>query len=267
MASTPAILPVALTIAGSDPSGGAGIQADLKTFHRFHVYGTSAITLITVQNSVGVSRVELLQPELILQQIEAILTDMPPAAAKTGALGGIAAIEAIAGVNLGCPLVIDPVMISKHGAELLDVSARTAFRNLLLPKAALITPNLHEAGILAGIEVTTVDSMKEAARRIQGFGAEAVLVKGGHLEGDAIDILLAAGQFEEFRSPRVSTRHTHGTGCTYSAAITALLARGCNLVAAVAEAKQFITEAIRTAPGLGAGSGPVNHWAGTDRGT
>ena len=263
MSTSQEILPVALTIAGSDPSGGAGIQADLKTFHRFRVYGTSAITLITVQNSVGVSRVELLPADLVVQQIGAVCADFPPAAAKTGALGGIEIIEAIAAFHLPCPLVIDPVMISKHGAPLMAESARGALRNLLLPQATLVTPNLHEAAAITGMEVASVDAMRDAARRIADMGAKAVLVKGGHLEGDAIDILLSNGIFDEFRSARLPTRHTHGTGCTFSAAITALLARGLELRAAVAEAKAFITEAIRTAPGLGAGSGPVNHWAGT----
>ena len=252
---------IALTIAGSDPSGGAGIQADLKTFHQFGAYGTSAITLLTVQNTVGVQRVELLPPDLIAQQIEAVLSDLPPNAAKTGALGGIAAIEVIVAARLKCPLVVDPVMISKHGAPLMEEPARRALRDLLLPQATLVTPNLHEAEALAGIEVINVEAMKEAARIIHGFGPQAVLVKGGHLEGDAIDILFHEGVFHEFRAARTPTRHTHGTGCTYSAAITALLARGETLPQAVARAKDFITEAIRTAPGLGAGSGPVNHFA------
>lgn len=252
---------IALTIAGSDPSGGAGIQADLKTFHQFGAYGTSAITLLTVQNTVGVQRVELLPPDLIAQQIEAVLSDLPPNAAKTGALGGIAAIEVIVAARLKCPLVVDPVMISKHGAPLMEEPARRALRDLLLPQATLVTPNLHEAEALAGIEVINVEAMKEAARIIHGFGPQAVLVKGGHLEGDAIDILFHEGVFQEFRAARTPTRHTHGTGCTYSAAITALLARGETLPQAVARAKDFITEAIRTAPGLGAGSGPVNHFA------
>jgi hydroxymethylpyrimidine/phosphomethylpyrimidine kinase len=257
----PAILPVALTIAGSDPSGGAGIQADLKTFHQFGVYGTSALTLITVQNTVGVTRVELLPPDLIAQQIAAVLADIPPHAAKTGALGGIPAIEVIAAAQLPCPLVVDPVMISKHGAPLMDDSARHALRKLLLPRATLVTPNLHEAAALTGIEVDSVETMREAARIIHGFGPKAVLVKGGHLEGDAVDLLYVGGEFHTFSSPRTPTQHTHGTGCTSSAAITAMLARGEDLRAAVHAAKTFITEAIRTAPGLGAGSGPVNHWA------
>jgi hydroxymethylpyrimidine/phosphomethylpyrimidine kinase len=255
------LTPTALTIAGSDPSGGAGIQADLKTFHQLGVYGMSAITLVTVQNSIGVSRVELLAPELIAQQIAAVVSDIPPQAAKSGALGGIEAIEVIAAAHYGCPLVVDPVMISKHGAPLMAESARTALRTLLLPRAALVTPNLHEAAAIAGILVDSLESMREAARRIQGFGATAVLVKGGHLEGDAIDVLFADGVFTELRAPRIPTRHTHGTGCTYSAAITAFLARGESLLSAVQLGKAFITEAIRTAPGLGAGSGPVNHWA------
>ena len=256
-------VPIALTVAGSDPSGGAGIQADLKTFHQLGVYGTSAITLITVQNSVGITRVEPLAADLIAQQIGAVLADFPPRAVKTGALGGVAAIEIIAAAHLPCPLVVDPVMIGKHGISLLDEAARGALRDRLLPRAALVTPNLYEASVLAGIHVDSPESMKEAARRIRDLGAAAVLVKGGHLDGDALDLLLVDGVFEEFVSPRVVTPHTHGTGCTYSAAITALLARGESLPHAVRGAKTFITEAIRGAPGLGAGCGPVNHWAQT----
>ena len=252
--------PIALTIAGSDPSGGAGIQADLKTFHQLKVYGTAVVTLITVQNSVRVSRVEALAADLIAAQIQAVVEDLPPAAAKTGALGNAAAVEAIATISLSCPLVVDPVMISKHGAPLIDAAARSALRTRLLPRAVLVTPNLMEAAELAGIPVEDPAQMKEAARRIADFGTGAVLVKGGHLEGDALDILLHNGVFTEYRSARFDTRHTHGTGCTYSAAITAWLARGLELEDAVGQAKRFITEAIRSAPGLGTGSGPVNHW-------
>jgi len=253
--------PIALTIAGSDPGGGAGIEADLKTFHQLRVYGTAAITLIAVQNTTHLSRVETLDPELIAEQIAAVLDDLPPDAAKTGATGTASTIEAIAASGLRCPLVVDPVTISKHGAPLMDDEARAAMRRLLLPRAALITPNLLEAAELAGISVTNPEQMREAARRIADLGAAAVLVKGGHLAGDAVDILYHREIFTEFRAPRHSTRHTHGTGCTYSAAITALLARGMTLEEAVRRAKSFITEAIRTAPGLGSGSGPVNHWA------
>lgn len=261
------MLPIALTIAGSDSGGGAGIQADLKTFHQHRVFGVSAITLITVQNTVAVSRVELLDPALVTEQIRAVLQDLPPNAAKTGALGSAALIEAVAKALAGAafPLVIDPVMISKHGAPLLNPAALTAFRAALLPLAALVTPNLHEAAELTQSPVETPAQMRDAARRIADFGPRAVLVKGGHLPGAALDVLYADGVLYEFESPRLPTIHTHGTGCTYSAAITAHLAWGSSLHDAVREAKNFITEAIRTAPGLGSGSGPVNHWANPGR--
>ncbi len=254
------MIPIALTIAGSDPSGGAGIQADLKTFHQLHVYGAAAITLITVQNTTRVSRVEMLDPALVSEQIDAVLEDLPPKAAKTGALGTAAIIEAVAGCSIECPLVVDPVMISKHGAPLMDSTARDALRRLLLPKAALVTPNLHEAAELAGIPVGNLDQMREAATQI----GSSVLIKGGHLNGDAVDLLYHDGIFTELRAARIDTPHTHGTGCTYSAAITAFLARGFPMVEAVTRAKRFIDEAIRTNPGIGAGSGPVNHWAPSD---
>jgi hydroxymethylpyrimidine/phosphomethylpyrimidine kinase len=258
------MIPVALTIAGSDPSGGAGIQADLKTFHQLRVFGTAAVTLITVQNTMRVSHVEVLDPALVTDQINAVLEDLPPQAAKIGALGSEGVIAAVANCRIDCPLVVDPVMISKHGAPLLATGAREALRRLLIPKATLITPNLHEAAELAGLvglRVTNLDLMRAAALQIAELGARAVLVKGGHLEGEAVDLLYDAGVFTELPSPRIETRHTHGTGCTYSAAITAFLARGLAIPAAVLKAKAFISEAIRTNPGLGAGSGPVNHWA------
>jgi len=258
--------PVALSIAGSDPSGGAGIQADLKTFHQFHVYGAAAITLVTVQNTTGVSRVECLAPDLIAAQIRAVLADIPPGAVKTGALGNREIIETVAAsaAELRCPLVVDPVAISKHGARLLASDAVEALKTLLLPRAFLLTPNLEEAGMLTGSEVRDVAGMYEAAGKLVAMGARAVLVKGGHLEGDAVDVLSWEGGRTEFRSPRTQTPHTHGTGCTYSAAITALLARGEELEPAIRKAKQYITEAIRTNPGLGSGSGPVNHHATAD---
>lgn len=255
------MVPIALTIAGSDPGGGAGIQADLKTFHQFGVYGVSAITLVTVQNTRRVSRVELMEVSLVQEQIDAVLEDLPPQAVKTGALGSAAIVEAVASRVSGAPLVVDPVMIGKHGTPLMDGDARGAVRTLLLPKAALVTPNLDEAAELAGMKVDTPEDMRKAAVRIARLGAAAVLVKGGHLEGEALDILFHRGQFTEFTAPRVDTRHTHGTGCTYSAAITALLARGLGLEEAVGAAKRFVTEAIRTAPGLGEGAGPLNHFA------
>lgn len=253
--------PVALTVAGSDPSGGAGIQADLKTFHRFGVYGEAVITLITVQNTRTVSRVVLLEPELVAAQIAAVIGDIPPKAMKTGALGSAGIIEAVAASIGETPLVVDPVMISKHGAPLIAAEAAEALRSLLFPKALLITPNLHEAAALTGQVVENEGQMVEAGRRLLDLGPRAVLVKGGHLEGQAADALVTADGVEWFVSERTATPHTHGTGCTYSAAITALVASGTPLAEAVGRAKVFISNAIRTNPGLGHGHGPVNHFA------
>jgi hydroxymethylpyrimidine/phosphomethylpyrimidine kinase len=255
---------VALTIAGSDPSGGAGIQADLKTFHQMNVYGAAAITLITVQNTLRVERVEVLDPELVVAQVNAVISDIPPAAVKTGALGNRAVVEAVARVaeSLTVPLVVDPVMISKHGSALLDDAAIEVVREVLLRRAFLVMPNLAEAETLTGVGVKTVDGMKKAAEALATLGAKNVLVKGGHLEGEeSVDVLFAGGEMHEFRDSRVDTVHTHGTGCTFSAAVTAGLARGFDLVEAVGVAKHYVTEAIRTAPGLGGGVGPVNHFA------
>jgi hydroxymethylpyrimidine/phosphomethylpyrimidine kinase len=255
--------PVALTIAGSDPSGGAGLQADLKTFHQFGVYGEAVVTLITVQNTVRVSRVVVLPPALILEQIEAVLEDIPPAAAKTGALGSAEVVEAVAraAAAFRFPLVVDPVMVSKHGLPLLPEAAAHAVRQHLLPRAALVTPNLPEAEALTGIAIHGIEEMRAAAARIHEMGARAVLIKGGHLETDATDLLFDGANWREFPAPRIATRHTHGTGCTYSAAITAGLASGLPLGEAVARAKAFIQRAIQTNPGLGQGCGPVNHHA------
>lgn len=254
---------VALTIAGSDPSGGAGIQADLKTFHRFGVYGEAVITLITVQNTLAVSRVEVLEADLVLEQLDAVLSDIPPHAAKTGALGNVRLVQALAerARTFTFPLVVDPVMVSKHGRVLVGRDAVECIRRELLPCSALITPNLEEAAALTGREVTTLPQMRDAARMLCDYGAKAALIKGGHLEGSAADMLLLNGAFHEFASERVQTRHTHGTGCTYSAAITAGLAKGHDLLTAIGEAKTFITRAIVSNPELGGGNGPLNHWA------
>lgn len=252
-----------MTIAGSDPSGGAGIQADLKTFHQFGVYGEAIITLLTVQNTVAVRRVECVRADLLEQQIEAVFEDIPPHAVKTGALGNCDLIKTV--VKLAahwiCPVVVDPVMISKHGACLLSNEAEETLRTALVPRATLLTPNLAEASRLTGVAVENQAGMRRAAERLIEMGAKAVLVKGGHLCGDPVDILFDGTEWSEFPAPRVPTVHTHGTGCTYSAAITAELAKGASLREAVARAKVFITEAIRTNPGLGGGSGPVNHHA------
>ncbi len=237
------------------------MQADLKTFHQFGVYGEAVVTLITVQNSLKVSRVEILAADLVAEQIQAVLEDIPPHAAKLGALGNQAIIEAVASLNFACPLVIDPVMISKHGAPLMAQDAVAAFRRRLLPKAALFTPNLEEAAALTGIEVSNPAQMRNAAEILSGLGAKSVLVKGGHLKEQVLDILLHNGEFLELPAERIATPHTHGTGCTYSAAITAGLARGLPLPEAVRQAKRFVHAAIRTNPGLGRGFGPVNFLA------
>jgi len=257
------VTPVALTIAGSDPSGGAGIQADLKTFHQFGVYGEAAITLLTVQNTLGVARVECVPAALVIEQVRAVIADLPPQAAKTGALGSAEIVEALADLaaEFDFPLVVDPVMAGSDGAPLVSAAARLAIATRLLPRAFLVMPNLDEATALTGIEVKDVATMREAAARLCAMGARAALVKGGHLEGAATDVLYASGAWREFTAPRVETRHTHGTGCTYSAAVAAGLARGNPLEDAVARAKEYITNAIRTAPALGRGRGPLNHHA------
>lgn len=257
---------IALTIAGSDPSGGAGIQADLKTFHQHGVYGTSVITLLTVQNTQRVSRVEVMAKDLVLGQLAAVLEDVPPSAAKTGALGNAELVAAIgdAARDFDFPLVVDPVMISKHGAKLIPEDAIDALRTRLIPHATLITPNVHEAAALSGVEVRDVASARRAAEALARLGCEAVLVKGGHLEGAPTDVLLTKDGVVELAAERVETRHTHGTGCTYSAAITARLACGDALETAVAGAKAWLTEALRRAPGIGAGVGPVDHLAPVD---
>ena len=254
---------VALTIAGSDPSGGAGLQADLKTFHQFGVYGEAVVTLVTVQNTISVSRVECLDAGLVTAQLRAVVVDIPPGAAKTGALGNAAIIEAVAAEAAGWrfQLVIDPVMVSKHGASLIGVDAVAALKSKLFPLAALVTPNLDETRALTGRAVTDLEGMRDAASAILDLGPKAVLIKGGHLVGPADDVLYDGYNWLTLHAERVPTPHTHGTGCTYSAAIAAGLAKGQPLVEAVAIAKRFITEAIRTNPGLGAGSGPVNHHA------
>jgi hydroxymethylpyrimidine/phosphomethylpyrimidine kinase len=254
---------IALTIAGSDPSGGAGIQADLKTFHRFGVYGEAVITLVTVQNTIRVSRVEVLPPDLVAEQIEAVLEDIPPGAAKTGALGSVEVVRTVAdaAARFAFPLVVDPVMVSKHGLPLLPEDAVRTIREELLPRAALVMPNVPEAEALSGVAIHGVEDMRKAAERIAAMGSAAVLIKGGHLRGEPVDGLWDGSEWLEFRAPRLTTAHTHGTGCTFSAAVTALLARGCSLRDAVAQAKRFVHEAIRTNPGLGHGAGPVNHWA------
>lgn len=252
--------PVALTIAGSDPSGGAGLQADLKTFHQHGVYGESVVTLLTIQNTRGVEGLNYLEPRFVLAQFDAVVSDIPPAAAKTGALGTAALIEALADRAAGFrfPLVVDPVMISKHGHPLLDSDAVGVLTKRLLPHATLVTPNLHEAAALAEMDVFDTEMMARAAARIAARGVKNVLIKGGRLPDRALDILWREGELHHLAAPRCETRHAHGSGCVYSAAITARIARGEDLLKAVQGAKQFITAALHTNPALGGGCGPVN---------
>jgi hydroxymethylpyrimidine/phosphomethylpyrimidine kinase len=256
-------VPIALTIAGSDPSGGAGLQADLKTFHRHGVYGASVVTLLTVQNTLGVTGIEFLAPAFVAAQCDAVIGDLAPAAAKTGALGRTDIIEAVAGAvgSCGIPLVVDPVMFTKHGHPILEDSAVDALVRRLLPLAHLVTPNLAEASRLAGFAVDSPESMERAARVIASLGPRHVLVKGGHREVGAMDLLWSDGRAHVFASERIASTRTHGTGCTLSAAITARLALGEELVAAVAAARMFVRAAIAGAPAVGHGVGPVDHFA------
>lgn len=255
---------IALTIAGSDPSGGAGLQADLKTFHQHGAYGMAVVTLLTVQSTQGVAAVETVSPALLGRQLDHLLADLTPGAAKTGALGHAVLVEAVAerAKAFTFPLIVDPVMISKHGHPLIDDDAVTALRTRLLPVTTLVTPNTHEAAKLTGRPVGTVADAEAAAHALAALGAKNVLVKGGHLRGDAIDVLrLHDGSVHHLHAPRIDSAHTHGTGCTLSAAITARLSLGASLLDAVRGAKAWLTEAIRSAKPLGHGVGPVNHFA------
>ena len=258
---------VAMTIAGSDPSGGAGLQADLKTFHQFGVYGMAVPTLLTVQNTCAVESVSAVDPGLVQAQLDCVQRDIPTDAAKTGALGTDAIVRTVArwARESGVPTVVDPVVISTSGNALASEGAVSAMARHLLPTSFLVTPNLHEAGLLADMEVGDLPSMRVAAERIAKLGARRVLVTGGHLRGDATDLLWIDGEVATFASERVGIGSRHGTGCTYSAAITALLALGRPPLRAVEEAKLYVSEAIRSAPRLGSGHGPLNHHARTRR--
>ncbi len=253
-------VPTALTIAGSDPSGGAGIQADLKTFHRLGVYGQSAVTLVTAQNTCGVTAVHLLPAALVLAQIDAVLGDIGAGAIKTGALGSPELIRAVAErlAASPVPLVVDPVLVSKHGHPLAGPEAVAALR-ALLPLATVVMPNRHEAAALTGRRVGSADEARDAAQALLDDGVRAVLMKGGG--GEADDLLLTADGAVVLPGLHLATRNLHGTGCTFSAAVAAGLARGLPLADAALHAKAFIAHAIVTAPGLGGGYGPVNHWA------
>jgi hydroxymethylpyrimidine/phosphomethylpyrimidine kinase len=255
-------LRLALTIAGSDSGGGAGIQADLKTFSALGVFGMSAITAVTVQNTKGVSEYEELSPETVAAQIRAVASDIGVDAAKTGMLASAAIIEAVADAiaetRIG-NVVVDPVFISKHGHPLLQEDAVASLKERIVPLAAVVTPNLHEAGGLAGFHVRTRDHMKDAAGAILQLGARSVLVKGGHLEGGrAADLFFDGDCMEWLEAERIETPHTHGTGCVLSAAITAYLAKGEDPLEAAVAGKAFVTEAIRNSLQIGEGIGPVN---------
>ena len=253
----------ALTIAGSDSGGGAGIQADLKTFAALGVYGTSALTAITAQNTLGVTGVQELTPDMVAAQIDAVVSDIGTDAVKTGMLSSSSIIRVVAGkvTEHGLSnLVVDPVMVAKGGDPLLQEEAVDALRSLLVPLALVVTPNLPEASVLVGYEVTTLEQARQAARDIVAMGSKGVVVKGGHLEGDAVDVFYDGSDFREFSSPRIETTSTHGTGCTFASAIAAGLAGGMAVEEAVGQAKAYVTEAIRRSFPIGGGHGPLNHF-------
>jgi hydroxymethylpyrimidine/phosphomethylpyrimidine kinase len=256
--------PLALTIAGSDSGGGAGIQADLKTFHAFGVFGMSVVTAITAQNTREVTGVQTVDPRMVRAQIDAIAADLPPAACKSGMLSDARIIDAVAdgltAHDFG-PYVLDPVMVAASGGRLLEEDAVGALRDRLVPLAQLVTPNLEEAAILADRTVRTPGDMRRAAERILALGCDAVLVKGGHLDGDEVeDVLLGAEGERAWRAPKLPVGNAHGTGCTLSAAIAAGLARGAGLEEAVDAALAWTRRAIEGALPLGGGSRPLNHW-------
>jgi len=254
---------IALTIAGSDSGGGAGIQADLKTFQQFGVFGTSVIVAITAQNTRGVRAVEAVSESMVSAQLIALAEDLPPAALKTGMLAEAGLVRRVARAireNEWSPLVVDPVMVSTSGDRLLSTEAEEVVREDLLPLAALVTPNLDEAAILTGRVVHDIPTMERAGASLLRFGAGAALIKGGHLSGDIVtDVLVTSSGARRFERPRIDTKSLHGTGCTLSAAITAGLALGRPLETAVADGLEFVHRAIAAAPGLGGGHGPLNH--------
>ncbi|MGC4086106.1 MAG: bifunctional hydroxymethylpyrimidine kinase/phosphomethylpyrimidine kinase [Vicinamibacterales bacterium] len=257
----------ALTIAGSDSGGGAGIQADLKTFAALGVYGTSAITAITAQNTVGVTTAQALAADLVEAQIEAVASDIHVSATKTGMLASAAIVEVVAAAitDLQLPLVVvDPVMVAKSGDRLLDEDALTAIRRELLRRALVVTPNIPEAEVLSGRSIASLDDAKDAAKTILELGPTAVVVKGGHGAGDElVDLLFDGRSFHELRTARIDTRNTHGTGCTFASAIAARLALGDNLLDAVQRAQAYVAGAIRHGLAIGHGHGPLDHFWNT----
>jgi len=258
------MLPIALTIAGSDSGGGAGIQADIKTFQAFGVFGTTSITALTAQNTLGVTGIHSVPPEMVYEQIEVVATDLKPSASKTGMLATDELVSTVARAIRDFGLenyVLDPVMVATTGARLLDAKAEGAILTELLPLATLVTPNLDEAAVMVGRPVEDEETMREVAAELIERGPRAVLVKGGHLEApEVVDILYDGEEFYSWRRPKISTTNTHGTGCTLAAAITAGLAHGRPLVEAVAAGLDFVHRAILSAPELGSGHGPLNHF-------
>ena len=257
------MLAKALTIAGSDSGGGAGIQADLKTFAALDVYGTSAITAITAQNTCGVSAVQGIDPDVVAAQIRAVVADIGVGAAKTGMLFSAEIIQAVALTvhSLGLhPLVVDPVMVATSGDRLLQREAEESMRRAMLPLATVVTPNLAETEVLVGRKVASLDEMRAAAEEIVAGGARAVVIKGGHAITKATDVFYDGSRMELLQSEVVATSNTHGTGCTFSAAICAYLARGAELLEAVRRAKTYITGALHHSLTIGQGSGPVGHF-------
>jgi hydroxymethylpyrimidine/phosphomethylpyrimidine kinase len=258
-------IPVALTIAGSDSGGGAGIQADLRTFAFHKVHGTCALTCITAQNTLGVTRVDALPPESVVAQIEAVASDIGFQAVKTGMLLNAGIIEAVANALKRLQfktLVVDPVMVSRTGAQLIDDAAIATLTQALLPQAFILTPNRYEAQMLANLEIDTLDAMKAAAQKIYALGPKAVLVKGGGMTGNlkGVDVWFDGDVLQVLETEYVNTPHTHGTGCTLSAAIAANLALGKFPLEAAQCAKQYVTEALKHSLAIGEGQGPVGHW-------
>jgi hydroxymethylpyrimidine/phosphomethylpyrimidine kinase len=253
----------ALTIAGSDSGAGAGIQADLKTFAALGVYGTSAITAITAQNTLGVTDIVELNPKIVAAQIDAVIEDIGAQAVKTGMLANTAIIQCVVEKLQQHKLtnvVVDPVMVATSGDLLLEKNAVNALRSLLVPLAMVVTPNIPEANQLAGMTITDARDIRRAAQRIADLGPQSVLIKGGHRRGPATDLFFDGKKFRQLRTPRIRTTHTHGTGCTLSAAIAAYLARGEKLESAIMHAKTYITAAIRKGFAVGSGHGPVHHF-------
>ena len=254
---------LALTLAGSDSGAGAGIQADLKTFAAFGVYGTCAVTAVTAQNTLGVTHIHQIPPEVVRAQIDAVFFDLPPQAIKIGMLASAEIIETVTkflSAHPSIPIVVDPVMVAKGGDRLLQEEAIEVLRDKLLPLATVLTPNADETEVLSGTSVKNMNDAREAAKIIASYGPKTVVVKGGHFGADAVDLLFDGDNFLEYPAARISTSSTHGTGCTFAAAITAGLANRQGVPEAVGVAKEFVTMAIKAAPWIGQGNGPLNHF-------